>query len=62
MFQLPFAAAAQAAVRALRERGVLVDCRKACVRFGFGANHSLDDVGALLGALQGAAASAMPAA
>lgn len=58
VFAQPSAEAARAAVEALARQGVLVDCRKACLRVGFGANHSASDVAALLAALKAAAAAA----
>ena len=57
MFAQPSAAAAKVAVDALAARGVLVDCRKACLRIGFGSNHSAADVAALLATLRAAAAA-----
>ena len=55
VFRQPDAAAAGAAVAALAAHGVQVDCRKEYLRVGWGANHSLPDVDALLAALQAAA-------
>ena len=40
------------AVTGLRARGVLVDCRGCSVRFGFGLNHSRQDVELALEALR----------
>lgn len=54
-FEQPDAAAAKATVDALAAHGVLLDSRKRCVRVGFGANHSSDDVAALLAALKAVA-------
>lgn len=55
VFAQPSAAAAKGAVDALAARGVLVDCRKACVRLGFGPYHDTADVEALLEALKACA-------
>lgn len=55
VFRLPTAAAAAEAVQALAARGVQVDCREGYLRIGFGPNHSVHDVTALLGALRAAA-------
>ena len=55
VFRLPSAAAAAEAVQALAARGVQVDCRKGHLRIGFGPNHSVADVGALLSAMRAAA-------
>lgn len=55
VFAQPSPAAAQAAVAALARQGVLVDSRQACLRIGFGPNHSAADVAALLAALKAAA-------
>lgn len=56
VFAQPDAAVTKAVVEALAARGVQVDCRKNYLRIGFGANHGMDDVDALLTALQGLAA------
>ena len=58
VFRQPDAAAAAAAVRGLAARGVLVDCRGASVRVGFGPNHCAVDVDALLAVLAAAAPAA----
>lgn len=47
---------AAAAVIRLRARGVVVDCRGKSVRFGFGLNHSRQDVKLALDALRADAA------
>ena len=44
--------AAAAAVAGLQARGVVVDCRGKSVRFGFGLNHSREDVVLALEALR----------
>jgi selenocysteine lyase/cysteine desulfurase len=58
VFAQPDAPAAKDVVDGLASKGVAVDCRKAFVRFGFGANHSAADVDALLEALIALAPSA----
>lgn len=58
VFRQPSAAAAQAVVEVLRQRGVLVDSRNACVRIGCGANHSTRDIETLLTVLRASAAGA----
>lgn len=56
-FRLADASAAKAAVESLAAHGILVDTRKAHVRLGFGPNHSVADVDALLAALRQVAAA-----
>lgn len=54
VFAQDHAATAKHTVDALARQGIQVDCRKAFVRVGFGANHSMSDVDALLSALKAA--------
>jgi selenocysteine lyase/cysteine desulfurase len=54
VFAQDHASTAKHTVDALARQGIQVDCRKAFVRVGFGANHSMSDVDALLSALKAA--------